>query len=215
MSCEDIIIQSDDSSLLVQATEPAELILQADCHSLILGIACPIGTGEPNAAANVGGEAEVFRDKVAGVLNFRTIEGLGTVGVAVNGDVVEISSTAISGPVITTVDPAPTDAAYAVGQVWINTVTDTVWVITDNTPAAAVWQQAAGPAWVEDSFTATLGQITFILSNAPTDPSSLEFDVNGVTYEIGVDYSRSGVTITWLNAKFSMDAGDLILARYR
>ncbi len=71
-------------------------------------------------------------------------------------------------------------------------------------------------AWNKDTFTPTTGQVTFSLSTAPTDLDSLELDVNGVTYEGGgVDYTVSGVTITWLNTEFSMLAGDRVVVRYR
>lgn len=200
------------SEVRLQAIEPSKLILKADHHELVMGIACPVGTGETNAALNVGGEAEVFRDAIASVLNFRTLRGLGSISINVNGDVVEISSI----PLTLLVNPTPADDAYPVGQLWLNTANNTVWVLTDNTPAAAVWKQAAGDAWREDQFTATAGQVTFILSQAPTDPGSVELDVNGVTYEGGaVDYNISGVTITWLNGVFSMSAGDRVLVRYR
>lgn len=119
------------------------------------------------------------------------------------------------------VDPLVTDDGFKVGDVWINTVLGTSWIIRDNTPGAAIWDQIApsaapAAAWTEDQFTATLGQISFILSTAPTDAASVEMDVNGVNYEgNGADYTRSGVTITWLNTLFSMAAGDNVLVRYR
>lgn len=68
-------------------TSGTALTLTASGQSLTFETA-----GELNAAANVGaGDAEVFRDKVGAVLNFRTISGTGAIVVAENGDVIEIS----------------------------------------------------------------------------------------------------------------------------
>ncbi|MEQ9073333.1 MAG: hypothetical protein RLP09_05710 [Sandaracinaceae bacterium] len=47
-----------------------------------------------------------------------------------------------------TVAPTATDddnAGYAVGSLWIDTVTDRVWVLVDPTPTAAVWMQVSVP----------------------------------------------------------------------
>lgn len=59
-----------------------------------------MGSGETNLMANVGGgDAEVFRDKTGVTFNLRTISGLGSITVAENGDVIEISSSG-SGDVV-------------------------------------------------------------------------------------------------------------------
>ena len=71
------------------------------------------------------------------------------------------------------------------------------------------------PPWVEKEFVPTAGQVTFILSSAPTDSQTLTFAVNGVLADEGVDYSVSGVTITWLNALYTMETTDLVVVRYR
>ncbi len=69
-------------------------ILRAGDAELLVGIAVPVGSGESNAAANVGGAEEVFRDIIAGVLNFRTLDGPSPLlTVATNGDVIEFSVT--------------------------------------------------------------------------------------------------------------------------
>ena len=112
--------------------------------------------------------------------------------------------------------PGVKDDAYENGTIWGNTANGTQWILQDNTTSAAVWNQISGAQWTEDGFISTAGQITFILSTAPTDPASVEFDVNGVNYKSGgSDYTRSGVTITWLDISFIMDAGDRVLVRYR
>lgn len=73
----------------------------------------------------------------------------------------------------------------------------------------------AGNPWVEDEFTPTNGQVTFILSQAPTDANSLVFLANGVAADDGVDYTRSGQTITWTDNWFVMDTSDKVLIRYQ
>ena len=109
-------------------------------------------------------------------------------------------------------------AGYAVGSYWIDTALDNYYVLLDATPGAAVWEElgaGGGHApWVEDEFTATLGQITFILSAAPTDANSFSLHVNGVLYDDVADYTISGVTVTWLNTGVVMAAGDVVHARY-
>ena len=75
---------------LILSTIPSTLTLTAGGQDLVLSVAA--GSGEANTAANVGGgDAEVFRDKVGALLNFRTISGTGGIVVAENGDVIEIS----------------------------------------------------------------------------------------------------------------------------
>lgn len=53
--------------------------------------------------------------------------------------------------------------------------------------------------WIQEEFTPTTGQITFIISNLPTDAVSFEFSVNGILYDEGDDYTVSGSNITWIN----------------
>ncbi len=59
-------------------------------------IGTPGSTGEANLGANVGGEVEVFKDKVGATLNFRTFKGIGGIGVALNGDVIEIDGSGMT-----------------------------------------------------------------------------------------------------------------------
>ncbi len=47
-------------------------------------------------------------------------------------------------PLINATDPLTTDAAQGVGQLWVNSTTDSAWVNTDNTPGAAVWEALSG-----------------------------------------------------------------------
>ncbi len=58
-----------------------------------------IATGELNAAANVGGASEVFRDKIGSVLNFRTIVAGSGIVVTEVGDTIQIAGGAGAGDV--------------------------------------------------------------------------------------------------------------------
>jgi hypothetical protein len=78
-----------------------------------------------------------------------------------------------------------------------------------------VGSAGAAHPWTEDEFTPTNGQVTFILSQTPTDLSSLMVNVNGVTADEGTDYTVSGTTVTWLNNLYSMETTDFVVVRYR
>lgn len=61
-----------------------------DEQTISVAFPIPIGAGEANTAANVGGEAEIFRDKTGAIINLRTIKGINGASVAINGDVLEV-----------------------------------------------------------------------------------------------------------------------------
>lgn len=68
--------------------------------------------------------------------------------------------------------------------------------------------------WTQDEYVPTFGQVTFILSSAPIDVTSLEFNLNGVLYDDNVDYTISGSTITWISS-ITLKPKDKILIRYQ
>ena len=68
--------------------------------------------------------------------------------------------------------------------------------------------------WIEDEFTPTNGQVTFILTQAPSDVTSLSLLVNGVLSDDVDDYTVSGTNLTWLNNLFVLDTADKLLAKY-
>jgi hypothetical protein len=74
---------------------------------------------------------------------------------------------------------------------------------------------AADAPWLEDAFTPTAGQVTFILSQAPTDAASLSLHVNGIEAIETDDYTVSGTTLTWLNSIFSMETDDAVVIKYK
>lgn len=73
----------------------------------------------------------------------------------------------------------------------------------------------ADSAWVEDEYTPTSGQVTFVLSQAPVDANSLVFMVNGVISDDVTDYAVSGLNVTWLDNLFVMGTTDKVLIRYK
>ena len=73
----------------------------------------------------------------------------------------------------------------------------------------------SGATWLEEAITPTLGQITFILSQAPTEPASLSLHANGIEAKETDDYTLSGTTLTWLNSEFSFETNDDIVIKYK
>lgn len=105
-------------------------------------------------------------------------------------------------PVISPVAAAPQAIGVAVAAEAINLAFD-----EDIKPTVG----GGGSPWVEDEFDPTNGQVTFIISQAPTDANSLTFLVNGVVSDDVTDYTISGQTITWLDNLFVMDTSDKVL----
>lgn len=71
-----------------------------------------------------------------------------------------------------------------------------------------------GAEWHEDEFAPTAGQISFVLSSAPSDPDSVFVFVNGVVYDDSDDFTVSGQTVTWSNTLFLMELGDEVIIKY-
>lgn len=65
----------------------------------------------------------------------------------------------------------------------------------------------------EESFTPTASQTIFTVAETPSDPTDVNFRLNGVSYETGVDFSVSGTTVTWLKA-ITLDTTDLVEITY-
>ena len=66
------------------------LTIVVNTSKIAIALPVPIGSGEANTAANVGGQQEVFRDKVGAVLNFRTLKGVKNVAITTVVDTLEI-----------------------------------------------------------------------------------------------------------------------------
>lgn len=66
----------------------------------------------------------------------------------------------------------------------------------------------------KDEFTPTLGQVSFILSRAPTDDESVVVTINGIETDDVTDWTVSGTTLTWLDTEYSLDSNDKLIVRY-
>lgn len=69
--------------------------------------------------------------------------------------------------------------------------------------------------WLEDEYTPTAGQITFIITQPPADLVSMKFYVNGILYDDDGDYTVSGATVTWLGTNFVMQTTDKVHISYQ
>ena len=69
--------------------------------------------------------------------------------------------------------------------------------------------------WVEDEFTATVGQTVFALSAQVDTKGDVSVIVNTLGYARGTHFTVSGSTMTWLNTPFAMDTGDTVVVKYR
>lgn len=94
-----------------------------------------------------------------------------------------------------TVAPTATDddnAGYAVGSLWIDTVTDRAWVLVDPTPTAAVWMQVSVPT------------LQAVLDEGNTAVGSINLD-GSIT--IGADATGFKSLILWESAPGSEPIG--------
>jgi hypothetical protein len=85
--------------MTVEACGPASKILvTSGSGSICVGQAVNLSGGALVDGDNVGaGEGEVYRDKTGSTLNFRTFTGVGGITVDINGDVVRVDGSGISG----------------------------------------------------------------------------------------------------------------------
>jgi hypothetical protein len=72
-----------------------------------------------------------------------------------------------------------------------------------------------GASFQIDTFDAAALQTVFNLSVPPAVSSEVLVWVNGVLYEIGVDYTVLGAVVTWLNTLFTLGAPDVVEAYYQ
>lgn len=88
-------------------------------------------------------------------------------------------------------------------------------ILTDD-PVDQVLEIGSGDGfiWTKDEFIPTTGQVTFVLSQTPSDLASLELAINGVEYDDGVDYTVSAQTITWLDP-FTLRTKDKMIVQYK
>ena len=100
--------------------------------------------------------------------------------------------------ITSTIDPTTSDDGYEIGQKWINTVTDTVFVLVDNTASNAVWKQISNTPGGADTNVQFNddgvfgGQSTFIF-----DKTTNLLSLNGTfANNIPVTYIPAGTTQT-------------------
>jgi len=92
-----------------------------------------------------------------------------------------------------------------------------ITLLTDEgRPGLTLGFPIAGPfaVLIKDEFTPTNNQVTFVLSSSPLDPSSVNFEVNGVTYDDVDDFTILGNTVSWLDTEFQMQTTDHVVVRY-
>lgn len=117
--------------------------------------------GQGNTGSNVGGGIEVFKEKVANDLRFRTLQGTNSVTVALNGDLIDIGH-----PIeFLVADPG----APVAPQLWFN-YTDKVWRFWDGVVITEIGsdyvdlstnQTAAGEkTWSNDAYFSQDIQVT-------------------------------------------------------
>ncbi|MHA2248277.1 MAG: hypothetical protein ACXADY_25225, partial [Candidatus Hodarchaeales archaeon] len=116
-----VAVAAEDKELTVSAAGP-QVAVAATANRLTVGTPTTgIGT-----MTNVGGAAgEVYRDKVGDTFNLRTLAGINNIGVAVNGNKIDIDGTALSPLAIAqTVKVAKSGAQFTGIQAGIDSITD-------------------------------------------------------------------------------------------
>ena len=108
-----------------------------------------------------------------------------------------------------TIDPSPANYNYKIGTKWVNTATDTIFEITDNTVGIAVWVKTSNDGSGSDYVTViqnpydviTFGTvfdsstakniIWYIGLSANSASSSMSFEVNVTNDELNQDFTIS------------------------
>ena len=70
--------------------------------------------------------------------------------------------------------------------------------------------------FAEEAFIPTVnGQTVFTLALGLEEDGLQFVFVNGVVYQLGVDYTLTGTTLTWLDTDFLLDTTDCVLVKYQ
>jgi hypothetical protein len=139
--------------------------------------------------ANVGGgDAEVFRDKIGTVLNFRTLSGLSGVAVSENGDVVEIDGSSLQTVLLSHADrhqhggadevATGTPAANAIPKADGTGKLDSGWMPTGTFTLVAVSAADTTPGFLNDKIVAGAGLTSQILNPAGDEDLQLNIGAN-------------------------------------
>lgn len=67
----------------------------------------------------------------------------------------------------------------------------------------------------EETFSPSNGQTIFILSKTYEVGGFVQFFVNGIKYDLTVDFTISGTTVTWLDTPFTLTTTDLVSIHYQ
>jgi hypothetical protein len=135
-----------------------------------------------------GGDAEVFRDKIGTVLNFRTLSGLGGVAVSENGDVVEVDGSALQTVLLSHADrhqhggadevATGTPAANAIPKADGTGKLDSGWMPTGTFTLVAVSSNDTTPGFLDDKVVAGAGLTSSILNPAGDEDLQLTIGAN-------------------------------------
>ena len=158
--------------------------------------------------ANVGGgDAEIFRDKISTVLNFRTLSGLGGVAVSENGDVVEVDGSALQTVLLSHADrhqhggadevATGTPAANAIPKADGTGKLDSGWMPTGTFTLVAVSAADTTPGFLNDKIVAGAGLTSQILNPAGDEDLQLNIGANpDGSIVVGSDDIKVGVLAT-------------------
>lgn len=158
--------------------------------------------------ANVGGgDAEIFRDKIGTVLNFRTLSGLGGVAVSENGDVIEVDGSSLQTVLLSHADrhqhggadevATATPAANAIPKADGTGKLDSGWMPTGTFTLAAVSAADTTPGFLSDKIVAGAGLTSSILNPAGDEDLQLNIGANpDGSIVVGSDDIKVGVLAT-------------------
>lgn len=65
-----------------------------------------------------------------------------------------------------------------------------------------------------EEFTAGAGQTAFGLGKTPFSVDKIVFKVNGIGYRRTTDFTVAAATVTWTDAAFVLEAGDIVEIEY-
>lgn len=154
-----------------------------------------------------GGDAEVFRDKIGTVFNFRTFSGIDGIAVSENGDVVEVDGSALQTVLLSHNTrhqhggadevATATPAANAIPKADGTGKLDSGWMPTGTFTLAAVSTADTTPGFLNDKIVAGAGLTSSILNPAGDEDLQLNIGANlDGSIVVGSDDIQVGVLAT-------------------
>lgn len=98
--------------------------------------------------------------------------------------------------------PSNSDSGYDIGTIWVNTSTDKVYVLTDNTPSASIWKQMVTPDELSE-----LGAGDMLKSQFATNEKAAQGYVDKAITADTVTGSIESSQITGLGTAATKDVG--------